>query len=309
MTPAVSKVKHTASAGSVVFDAANIAFLALLMLTMLYPFVYVVSVSISDYEAIAAGRVNLFPKGVHFEAYRALLQTQDIPRAFRNSVLFTVSGTLVTLFVASITAYCLEQPQLPYRRGLIVFFVLTMFIPGGMIPNFLLIKAIGFYNTIWAIILPPAFGAWNILIMRSNIRATVSRELMDAAYIDGASDFRIYATIVLPLIKPILATIALFAAVDRWNEFFAPLIYLSDASLYPLQIILRKILLANEVERMYDSARGVGEVISENTRVGIGFFEALKMATIIVAVWPILVVYPFVQRFFVKGILIGSLKA
>ena len=304
--------KYKEGFASNLFDVLNHTFMALLMITMLYPFLYIIFISISDYEAIAINKVKFYPIGIHFNTYRLLLKAQDIPLAFKNSVIYTVMATVFALFIASMTAFVLEQTELPYRKPLIIFFILTMFIPGGMIPNFLLIKSIGFYNTLWALTVPPAFGCWNILIIRSNIRSTVSRELIDAAHIDGANDFRIYLTIVLPLIKPILATIALFVAVSQWNNFFGPLIYLNDARKYPLPLILRKILLSNQVEKYYyDAIREAGNVpgsIDADSRIGIGFFKAIQMAAIVVAVFPIIAIYPFLQQYFVKGIMLGSLK-
>jgi putative aldouronate transport system permease protein len=301
-------MRYRATVGSVVFDTLNYAFMVLLVLSMIYPFVYMVSVSISDYGEIARNTVKLLPKGpLTIQAYRMLLSTQDIPRSFLNSVMYTVMGVVFTLIISSMTAYVLEQRYLPYRRVLIVFTVLTMFLPGGMIPSFLVIRALKLYNTIWAVTLPGAFGAWNILIMRSTIRSTIAQELLDAAYMDSAGEWRIYFQIVLPLIKPILATIGLFAAVGYWNDFFGPLIYLSDARRYPLTMLLRKILLQDYVEKFY-SAYKAEHTGAPNEFLGIGFFTAFKYATMIVAIWPIIVVYPFVQKYFVKGVLIGSIK-
>ncbi|NLC67567.1 MAG: carbohydrate ABC transporter permease [Clostridiaceae bacterium] len=297
-------MKYKKGFGSHVFDIFNHSFMVILMLTMIYPFWYILCVSVSNYEDVALGRIKLFPRGIHFSAYKLLLSANDIPLAFKNSVVYTVVGTFIVLFISTMTAYVLEQQYLPYRKFVIVLFTMTMFIPGGMIPSFLLIKNLGMYNTMWAIVLPGAFGVWNILIIRSNIRASVPKELIDSAYIDGASDWRIYFTIVLPLIKPILATIGLFVAVDRWNDFFGPLIYLNDSNKYPLQIILRKILITGETAKYWEKAAGP----LAQSRQGIGFFETLKMATIIITIWPILLVYPFIQKYFVKGVLVGSLK-
>lgn len=298
--------KFKASIGSVLFDVINYSVLVLLCLTMTYPFIYMISVSVSDFYEVMVGHVKLFPKGpLQLISYRALFSNQDIPRAFMNSILYAVTGVIFTLIISSMTAYVITQSRLPYRKAMTLFIILTMFVPGGMIPMFLLIKGIGIYNTLFAITLPPAFNVWYIMIMRANIQSTVANELMEAAYIDGANEYKVYFTIVLPLIKPILATIGLFAAVHFWNDFFGPLLYLNDGKKYPLTMILRKILLQGQMEQYHNVSRMSDQLLG----LGPGYLTTLKFATIVVAVWPIMVVYPFVQKYFVKGIMVGSLKA
>ena len=299
-------VRYKKNIGSLLFDILNYTFLVLLCLTMLYPFVYMLSVSISDFDQITLGRVKLFPKGpIQFLTYRVLFSTQDIPRALFNSILYTLTGVFFVVFVSTLTAYVLTQKKLPYRKTMTFFVVLTMFVPGGMIPMFLLVKGIGLYNTLLAVTLPQAFSAWYILIIRSNIDATISQELYDAGYIDGAGNWWVYFAIVLPLIKPIIATIGLFSAVSYWNDFFSPLLYLNETQKYPLTIILRKILLQDFVESYHTGHPTQAGLLKT---LGFGYLKAIKYTVIIVAIWPIIVVYPFVQRYFVKGILIGSLK-
>lgn len=291
--------------GSIVFDVFNYTFITLLMLSMIYPLWYVLIVSISDYDAVATNAVKLWPVGFNLEAYSIVFKSSDVPRAFFNSVIISVSATIYTLIYATMAAYLLYHPKYKYKSGLMKFFVVAMFLPGGMIPNFLLINSLGMYNTILSVTLPSAFKVWNIIMIRANMKATIPEELLDAANIDGASDWRILFQIVMPLLKPILATIALFVMVDKWNDFMDPLIYLNDADKYPLAIILRKILLSSESKQLYESAIGGS---GSETRLGIGFFEALKMATVMVATTPILLLYPFLQKYFVKGVMVGSLK-
>ena len=299
-------MRYKLKAGSLLFDIANHLFLILLVISMVYPFIYMISVSISDFRAVSNNAVKLFPHGpVHLHVYKLLITSQDIPKGYLNSIIYAVVTVAFTLLISSMTAYVLEQKRLVYRKPLIIFVVITMFLPGGIIPMYLLINSLGMYDTLWAITLPPSFSAWYILIMRSNVRSTISDELLDACYIDGANDFQVYYKIVLPLIKPILATIGLFAAVASWNNFMSPLIYLSDYGKYPLPMILRKILFT---EVLNESVGYYMELQERQMDLGPGFFIALKFAAMVIAIWPIMVVYPFLQKYFVRGILVGSIK-
>jgi ABC-type glycerol-3-phosphate transport system permease component len=211
--------------------------------------------------------------------------------------------------VTSLAAYVLEQRTLPFRKALILFVVLTMFLPGFFIPTFLLVNELGLVDTRLIVMLLPSFGAWYILVMRANIRTVVTRELQEAALIDGANHLRVYVSLVLPLIKPILATIGLFTVVGSWNNFFLPLIYLHDRDKHPLTLILRRILLEGEIGKYSGGSMAqLWEDQGVPGYVGIGFFKSFKFAAVVITVWPIIVAYPFVQRYFVKGILVGSVK-
>ncbi len=299
-------MEYRRSAGSHVFDAANVAFTVVLIFAMIYPFVYVFSLSVSDPERVSAQEVMLFPRGFDLLAYRIVFSTDEIPRAFLNSVYYTALTSFCTLVFVTLTAYPLAQRRLKGKGIITVVFVLTMFLPAGLVPQFLLIQNLGLMNTVWALVLPVLPVMWYIIITRTYFRS-LPEALVESAYIDGANDWRILLSIVLPLSKPILATIGLFAAVGMWNNFFSPLLYLSDQEKYPLSIVLRKIVIqgALQVQAGWVDAAGAADVGELRDP---GLFKKIQMATIIVAVGPILVVYPFVQKHFVKGVLIGSLK-
>ena len=303
-------IKYKTTPGSLAFDVANHAAIILLMISMVYPFVFVISVSVSDFEAITFNEVKLLPVGpLQAKAYNVLFGATNILRSYLNSIYYALGTATITLGVTSLAAYVLEQRTLPFRKALILFVVLTMFLPGFFIPTFLLVNELGLVDTRLIVMLLPSFGAWYILVMRANIRTVVTRELQEAALIDGANHLQIYVSLVLPLIKPILATIGLFTVVGSWNNFFLPLIYLHDRDKHPLTLILQRILIEGEIGKY--SGGGMAQLWEDQGvpgYVGVGFFKSFKFAAVVVTVWPIIVAYPFLQRFFVKGILVGSVK-
>ncbi|MCY4373962.1 MAG: carbohydrate ABC transporter permease [Spirochaetaceae bacterium] len=303
-------IRYKTTPGSLAFDVANHAAIILLMISMVYPFVFVISVSVSDFEAITFNEVKLLPVGpLQAKAYNVLLGATNILRSYLNSIYYALGTATITLGVTSLAAYVLEQRTLPFRKALILFVVLTMFLPGFFIPTFLLVNELGLVDTRLIVMLLPSFGAWYILVMRANIRTVVTRELQEAALIDGANHLQIYVSLVLPLIKPILATIGLFTVVGSWNNFFLPLIYLHDRDKHPLTLILQRILIEGEIGKY--SGGGMAQLWEDQGvpgYVGVGFFKSFKFAAVVVTVWPIIVAYPFLQRYFVKGILVGSVK-
>ena len=303
-------IKYKATPGSVAFDVANHALIILLMISMVYPFVFVISVSVSDFEAITFNKVKLLPVGpLQTTAYNVLFGATSILTSYLNSIFYALGTATVTLVVTSLAAYVLEQRTLPFRKALTLFVVLTLFLPGYFIPTYLLVNQLGLVNTRLIVILLPSLSAWYILVMRANIRTVVTRELQEAALIDGANHLQIYVSLVLPLIKPILATIGLFAVVGSWNNFFLPLIYLNDRDKHPLTLILRRIVLEGEIGKY--SGGGMAQLWDDQGVPGfvaVGFFKSFKFAAVVVTVWPIIVAYPFVQKYFVKGILVGSVK-
>jgi ABC-type glycerol-3-phosphate transport system permease component len=303
-------IKYKATPGSVAFDVANHALIILLMISMVYPFVFVISVSVSDFEAITFNKVKLLPVGpLQTTAYNVLFGATSILTSYLNSIFYALGTAAITLVVTSLAAYVLEQRTLPFRKALILFVVLTLFLPGYFIPTYLLVNQLGLVNTRLIVILLPSLSAWYILVMRANIRTVVTRELQEAALIDGANHLQIYVSLVLPLIKPILATIGLFAVVGSWNNFFLPLIYLNDRDKHPLTLILRRIVLEGEIGKY--SGGGMAQLWDDQGVPGfvaVGFFKSFKFAAVVVTVWPIIVAYPFVQKYFVKGILVGSVK-
>lgn len=288
--------------GEKVFQIVIVILISLLSLSVLYPFVHLLSVSFSTpTEAIRPG-FHLYPQQFSLEAYRKAFESKQIWIGFGNTALRTVAGTLLSLLMTAITAYPLSKPDLPHRSFYTMVFVFTMFFQGGLIPTYLLIKNIGLLDSRWVFILAPPFliGTFSLLIMR-NFFMSLPSELEDAAKIDGASDIRVLFSIVLPLSKPILATVGLWSAVGHWNSWFDGMLYIQDSSKMLLQTFLRRLIVENrdqDVQALLDQTLGAQDVIP----------ETVKAATLIVTIIPIIIVYPILQKYFVKGILVGSLK-
>lgn len=286
------------SRGEKILQSINLALLLALAIATLFPFLYVVSVSLTPLGVLAQyGSFQVIPRAITFDAYRYLFSTGLIPRAFLNSVTITVLGTTVNLVLTTLTAYPLSRKRLPGRTFWLVFVLIPMLFSGGLVPLFILVRNLGLLNTYWAVVLPGAIWTYNLLVMKSFFES-LPEEILESARIDGANDFRILVRIVLPLSKPVLATLGLFYAVGHWNGFFYPLMFLSDAKLQPLQVILRNVLL----DLMMDD---LPEVL-EKLELLPG--QTLKMAAIVLSVLPLLVVYPWIQKYFTKGVLLGAIK-
>jgi putative aldouronate transport system permease protein len=281
------------------FDYLNYLALILMSLIMLYPFVYALSESVSSIEAVGARQVILFPKGFDLKVYEDIFNTNTIATAYRNSIVYTAMSTVFTLAISVLGGYVLSERRFRWRSTVSLILGLTLFFSAGLIPTYLTYNSYGLVNTIWAVTLPRAFTFWYIILVRTNFQS-IPQELKDAARVDGADDFAILFQIMIPLSTAILATIALFAAVGCWNDYFRPLIYLDKSNLQPLPVILQRLLIAG----------GTQDILREAYRFSLqtGYLEKVKMATLIVATLPILITYPFVQKYFVKGVLIGSIK-
>lgn len=290
--------------GNRTFDVLNYLLLSLFTLAILLPFVYMLSVSLSEPIAIARQDVRLLPVGFNFDSYKAVFDDNLIVSAYWNSIRYTVVGTAIVLAVGCMTAYPLSLRRFKLRTPLTIYFTVTMFVSGGLIPAFLNMRDLGLLDSIWAITLPGAFTFWNIIILRTNFQG-IPQELFESAFMDGANDWTIFTRIVLPLSKAILATIGLFASVGLWNAYFGPLIYLSSPDMQPLPILLRRILIANEV--LSNDAVDMANQ-SANPAMFLGRTEGIRMATVFVTMGPIILIYPFIQKYFVKGALVGSIK-
>jgi putative aldouronate transport system permease protein len=272
--------------------------LLLVVIVTLYPFIYMVSVSISDSIYVLKGEVTLLPRGFNLGVYQMVLSDKHIFSAYMNTVLYTVSGTVIALCVTCAGAYAVSKKRMVGSRFFSMMILFTMFFGGGLIPTYLTVKALGMYNSIWAIILPGAVSTWNFLIMRSFFKQFPS-EIEESGKIDGMTDLGVFFRLVLPLSTAVLATIALFYAVGIWNSYFGPMIYLSDNNKYPLQVILRDIVIIGQ-SNVGHAGGSSGDSVAVD--------ESIKYATIIVSIVPIVLIYPFIQRYFVKGVMIGSLK-
>lgn len=294
---------HDRSLGSRAFRGANAALLLAFVGATVYPFLHVLAVSLSDLEAILLDRVGIVPVGIDLFSYRVLLSSPLLLRSYYNSVLYAVTGTTLGLFLAAITAYPLSVPSFHGKGAFAVFMAITMFFGGGLIPTFLVVRSLGLLDTIGAIIIPGAVSVFNVIILRTNFQG-IPRSLRETAQMDGANHFVIAMFIYLPLSRAIFATLFLFDVVSFWNQFFLPLIYLKTPEKLPLQVVLRDIIITES--QQIPGAR-MAHVPQERGLVP-EYYESLQTTAIILSVVPILVVYPFVQRFFVKGALVGALK-
>lgn len=268
---------------------------------VLYPCIYVVSASFSSGSAVEAGRVILWPVDFSLEGYKAVFHTPSVWIGFRNSLFYTIAGTLINILVTMIAAYSLARPDLPGRNGIMLFFTFTMFFSGGMITGYMLVRSLHILNTIWAMLIPGALGVYNLIIARTFIESNIPTELLEAAQMDGCSDIRFFASIVLPLSKAVIAVLVFFYGVSHWNSYFNAMIYLNDKELYPLTIYLKEILMASQID---PSTVADPELQNQIARMA----AVIKYALIVVSMIPILILYPFIQKYFVKGVMIGSVK-
>lgn len=288
------------------FERINIAFVLLITAVILYPLVFVVSASISDPHAVNSGQVWLWPVDITFEGFRRVFQNEAIWLGYRNTIFYTVVGVILHLLVLIPCAYALSRKEVMGRKYLTWFIVFTMLFSGGMIPTYLVIDNLGMVDTIWAMLIPNVVGAWSILVARSYFSTSIPDSLIESAQIDGASEFTILLKIVLPLSMPIIAVMGLFHGVSLWNQYFNALIYISDPQLFPLQLILRQILVLNEVTTETMQAGAIGTASSFVDQINNA--SLVRYAVMIVSSLPLLLIYPLMQKYFVSGILIGSVK-
>ena len=289
------------------FNIINTTAVTIITLVILYPLIFVISASISDPAAVSTGKMWLWPVDITFEGFKRVFANDAIWLGYRNTIFYTIVGTIIHLMVLLPCAYALSRKELMAKKFVLWIILFTMLFNGGLIPTYLVIKGLGFLDTMWAIVIPNVVGAWSILVARAFFQQTIPDQLVEASKIDGASDYYIFWKIVLPLSAPIIAVMALFHAVGLWNQYFNALIYLSDDDKFPLQLILRQILVLNEVDTSTGGAGdtgGMAESFIEQVRNA----ALVKYAVIIVSALPLLIVYPFLQRFFVQGVLIGSIK-
>jgi putative aldouronate transport system permease protein len=284
------------------FDVGVYMISIFIFIMVLYPLIFVVSASFSDPSKVMNGEIWLLPKGFTFDAYIEIFKNEEVWRGYRNTIFYTVVGTVINLFLTTLAAYPLSRRDLPGRNIFMFLITFTMFFHGGLIPTYLVVKGLGMVDTFWALVIPNAIATYNLIVMRTYFQTSIPWELQEAALIDGCSNTRLLLKIILPLSKPIIAVMVLFYAVMHWNAFFNALIYLRDEELYPLQLILREILIMNQTSLSDDASIQFG--MDEKLLLA----ESIKYALIIVASVPILIMYPFVQRHFVKGVMIGSIK-
>ena len=284
----------------VVFDAILYCICAVLLLIILYPLWFIVIASFSDPSAVAGGHVWVWPVGFTLDGYDELLKQPKVWLGYRNTIAYTVAGTLIGLAVNIPAAYALSRKDLWGRKGLMGLYVFTMFFSGGLIPIFLTVQQAGLYNTFWVLVLPFSVSAYNIIVARTFFETSLPPDLWDAAQIDGCGNLRFFFTMALPLSKAVISVIALWTAVGQWNSYFNALIYIRDENLYPLQLIMRNILITNQ----NFAALGTGEA----AMIAMRRANLVRYAMIIIATVPIMCVYPFIQKYFDQGVMIGAVK-
>lgn len=287
--------------GDKIFDITNLIILLLILLAVLYPLYFIVIASFSDPNAVAAGKVWLFPVGFNVDGYKEILKNNDLWSGYANSIKYTVIGTSLNIALTIPAAYALSRKELVGRNFFMSMITFTMFFGGGLIPTYLLVSNLGLYNTMWALILPGAVSVYNLIVTRTYFAQNIPEELFEAGQIDGCTYFKFFTKVVIPVSKPIIAVMVLMYAVAHWNSYFNALIYIKDRALYPLQVILRELLIQQEA-----AAGMAGDAISaaEQQRLA----DMLKYGIIIVSSLPVLCMYPFVQKYFVQGMMIGSVK-
>jgi putative aldouronate transport system permease protein len=287
-----------------VIDSLVVLISVFVVVIVCYPLIFVISSSVSDPLAVTRGEVVLLPKGFTFEGYQKIFQYKPIWIGYRNTFFYTILGTLINLGITLPAAYALSRRDLPGRVGITLIFTLTMFFNGGLIPTYLVYKQFYMINTIWVMLIPGAISMWYTIICRTYFQTSIPMELQESAYIDGCSDFGIFAKIILPLSNPIIAVLTLFYAVGHWNSFFNALIYLTRMELYPLQLFLRNILIQDQ---MLDMIGLDDEMIQQLIRQ-LQLRESMKFGIIVISSVPMLALYPFLQKYFVKGVMIGAIK-
>lgn len=284
-----------------VFSIIAYSLATLALIITLYPLIYCVSASFSDPMEVVKGNVLLFPKKATLIAYRAVAKNKSMFTGYANTIFYTVLGTALNLIMTIAAAYPLSKRDFRGRNGVTFLFTLTMFFSGGMVPNFLLIKNLSLYDSIWALLLPGCVSAWNLVIMRTYFQSSLPEEICESAYMDGCSNIGTLLRIVLPLSMPIIAVMVIFYGVGHWNSYFNALLYLRSRNKYPLSLVLREILLQGTGQEKTGA-----EVV--DSVADLLLFETLKYAVIIVSSVPMLILYPALQRYFVKGTMVGSLK-
>ncbi|MBD2844090.1 carbohydrate ABC transporter permease [Paenibacillus sp. IB182496] len=282
------------SLSSRVFDTVNVLLMLALTAVTLYPIVYVAVASISNPGLVASGEVNLVPRGLTWIAYERVLELPQLWTSYWNTIRYTAVQTGLTLLITAMMAYPLAKHWLPGRRLILLLAAFTLLFNGGLIPTFLVVQQLGMINTIWAIVLPTLVNTWYLFVMRTFFEA-LPADLEDAATIDGCGSLGVLLRIVLPLSMPVMMTVGLFTAVQQWNSFFDALIFLNERAMYPLQILLRGIVIKDAASDTYVADSGT-------------FLVTIKYAVIMVATLPILCVYPFIQKYFVQGSMIGGIK-
>ncbi|QGQ97247.1 carbohydrate ABC transporter permease [Paenibacillus psychroresistens] len=298
---AISAKKTTIkdSLGDKIFLICIYVVLSIIVVVVLYPLIYVLSSSFSSPNAVTSGRVWLWPVELSLKGYETLLRTPQVVTGYVNSLIYTTAGAAISVFLTIMIAYPISRRTFYGRTILMMLITFTLLFNGGLIPTYMVVKQMHLIDTRWAVLIPSAVYAYQVIIARTFFQSSIPDELIDASDIDGCSDFRFIRSVVIPLSKPVIAVLALFYAVGQWNAYFDALIYLKSDKLFPLQLILRSIIILNNSSNGQDALKLV-----ERQQLS----ELLKYSLIVVSSLPVLMIYPFVQRFFTQGLLVGSVK-
>jgi putative aldouronate transport system permease protein len=287
-----------------VFDAISFAVLTFIFVIVAYPLYFVIIASISDPVKVAGGQVTLYPLGITWDGYKEVFRNIGVMRGFFNSIYYTILGVSINLVVTLPTAYGLSRNDVYGRKAISIFYIITMFVSGGLIPTYLVVKSLGMVNTVWALVIPGALSVYNMMVARTFFKTNIPVELWEAARMDGCSNTSFFFRIVLPISGAIIAILVLWYGVGHWNSYFSALVYIMDREKYPLQMELRNILILNNQVPLNAMS---GEQLMERNRLE-ALKETMKYSLIIIASLPVMALYPFIQKHFVKGIAVGSLK-
>ncbi len=285
--------------GDKVFYTLNYLFLGLMTLIILYPIYFIIIAAISDPDAVLAGEVVLYPVRVTLSGFQKILERSDVWRGYLNTIIYTVLTVVLSLIVTIPAGWALSRKTLLGKKFWMIYFIIPMFFGGGLIPFYNVMNSLHLVNNMWSVILPSILSVWNLFMTRTFFESSIPEGLVEAARIDGAGEWRIFTNLVIPLSKAILAVMALYYAVGQWNSYFNAMIFLQDENLYPLQLVLKEILIASE-----STTGGSGETILEQYRLA----NQIKYVSVIVSSAPVICLYPFVQKYFAQGVMIGSLK-
>lgn len=287
-----------------IYNFINFILVTITLILILYPLIFVVSASISDPDLVNTGKVWLLPKNITFEGYSRMFKNDEIMIGYRNTIFYTVCSTLINLAITLPAAYALSKKYLYGHNFIMLFFIFTMYFSGGMIPTYLVVKKLGLLNTWFVLLITAGVSTFNLIIARTFFTGGIPQEIEEAAKCDGCSEFRTFFVIVLPLSKALLGVLALYYAIDHWNGYFRGLLYLTDRYKYPLQLILREILIEQQITVSMMERGGDGDAMITALRIA----ALQKYAVIVIASAPIIAVYPFFQKYFNKGVMLGSVK-
>ena len=287
-------------AGDKVFDIVNTLLLVFIFLIILYPLYYVVIASFSDPDLVLTGKIFLLPKGFQLDSYKKVFSNSEVMNGYMHTIMYAAVGTCINLAVTLTAGYALSRPDLRGRKGFTLFFVFTMFFGGGTVPTYMLVRNLHLINTFWAMVIPNAMSVWNLILCRNFFESTIPKALLEVSQIDGCRNDYFFFRIVLPLSKALIAVMVLFYAVGHWNSYMQPLLYLSDRSRYPLQLVLKNILISSQPDASLAGMTERAEMYKQT--------EMLKYALVVVSSVPMIVLYPFVQKYFVQGVMVGSVK-